>query len=329
MQFWDTDISADNTDTRVLLARGDLIDNTRTNDDGSVRTVPFKLYYPADYSEQCPVIFWSHGYGGSRDGAGFLARYLASHGYILVHLTHTGTDSSLWEGKEGHPWDVLRKHHITRATTLNRYRDIRFVLDTMPGWLALEKPEVARIADFKRLGMSGHSFGAITTQVVAGQLTPGADNTLISLHEPRFTAGILYSPVPGTSHLSGDGPENHPVNIYESIAIPLLHMTGTEDSSPIGDSPYTDRLIVHKDTPDHVGKALLVKEDGDHMVYNGTRGQLAASDKRDLHEAITKIMTLAWWDYHLKGSVAAQDWLAGAGVENYLGADAQWTHHRL
>ena len=325
--LWRDDVAQDQGAYKVLLKRGEITDAARVNDDGTPRTVPFKVYYPAGADadqRRFPVILWSHGYGGSRDGAGFLARYVASFGYILVHLTHTGTDSSLWEGKPGHPWEILKKAHVSRTTTLNRYRDIPFVLDALPDWFA-QNPDLGAIVDWSAIGMSGHSFGAITTQVSAGQLTPDEEGALTSLYDPRITSGITYSPVPGTSHLSGgaDG-ENQGANIYATIKTPLLHMTGTEDSSPVNNMPYTERFKVYDLTEEADVKALLIKEGGDHMVYNGTRGALAANPMRDRHEDIIKHVSLAWWDAWLKGDALAQAWLKDEVVALYLGADAKW-----
>ena len=82
---------------KVLILRDQLIDKTRHN-----RPVKIKLYYPANYTlGKLPVVFWSHGLGGSVEGASFLSRFLASQGFIIVHVQHLGSDSSLWEGKEG------------------------------------------------------------------------------------------------------------------------------------------------------------------------------------------------------------------------------------
>ena len=325
--LWRDEVAQDQGMYKVLLKRGEVTDPSRVNEDGSPRIVPFKIYYPsgADADQKrFPVILWSHGYGGSRDGAGFLARYIASFGYILVHLTHAGTDSSLWEGKPGHPWEILKKAQVSRATTLNRYRDVPFVLDALPDWFTAS-PDLSALVDWAAVGMSGHSFGAITTQVAAGQLTPDEDNTLISLHDPRIISGITYSPVPGTSHLSGgeDG-ENEDANIYATIKTPLLHMTGTEDSSPVNNMPYTERFKVYDLTQDADVKALLVKQGGDHMVYNGTRGALAANPMRDRHEDIIKHVSLAWWDAWLKDDALARAWLEDQAVTLYLGTDAQW-----
>jgi len=306
--FWSPTIQSDQGLYKVLIKRGEWVDEKRKNDDGSVREVPFKIYYPSgDGLEGCPVILWSHGLGGSRDGASFIARFIASYGYILVHMTHHGTDSSLWEGKisdDVHPWDIIRNIEITRTTTLNRYKDISFVIDALPGWFK-EHPEVGDIADLTKLGMSGHSFGAITTQVAAGQLTPDEDGQLMGLREPRIKAAIAYSPVPGTSHLSNDTEEAARSDIYKSISIPMLHMTGTDDSSPMNGMTYENRLMVYEKTV-NASKALLIKENGDHMVYNGTRGALAANPLRDRHECIVRMIQLFFvimihWNGHFHG----------------------------
>lgn len=321
MTFWNNQISPDTEPMKALLKRDEFVDGTRQNDDGSVRKIPFKLYYPADqHDKKMPLLLWSHGYGGNRDGASFLSRFIASHGYIILHMTHHGTDSSLWEGKGGHPWDILRKTRISRTTTLNRFRDVPYVLNSVLDWAA-QFPEIANSIDMDNIGMSGHSFGSLSTQVAAGQLFLDSEEKLASLNEDRLKAGILYSPVPVANHLLEKAVDMGETNIYESIKIPLLHMTGTDDASPIGDMPYTHRLPVYEDTGCKE-KYLLVKQDADHMIYNGTRGKLDKNPNRAKHEEIIKIMSLAFWDAKLKGDEAAQDWLIGNGAQNYLGADA-------
>lgn len=293
---------------KVLLKRGEFIDAARDN-----RAVPYKIYYTAQTAEKTPVIIWSHGYGGNRDGAGFISRFIASHGYAIMHLTHPGSDSSLWEGEKAHPWDVLRKKSITREMTLARFKDIPFVLDRLESW-AQENPEAGQYMDLTRLGMSGHSFGAMTTQAMAGQLFQDEDGKLKNFAEPRFRAGILYSPVP-IRDLTHEKPEPH---IYGPISLPLFHMTGTEDDSPLEGFNYLRRLAVY----DYSGaeeKFLLVLKDGDHMVFNGTRGKLDANPLRARHEEIINAASLAFWDAHLKDAENAKKWLTDGGFSAYLG----------
>lgn len=298
MTLWTPDHGLSNGPYKVLLARGEFVDSSR---DG--RVVPFKVYYPVEHGLQSmPVILWSHGFGGSRDGAGFIARYVASHGYALVHITHFGTDSSLWEGKPGHPWDILRQTKVPREMTLARMNDVPFVLDCLPGW-AEENLEPGQFMDFSRIGMSGHSFGAMTTQAIAGMPIPLRDKSLQSFRDDRVRAGILYSPTP-IAHLTDALPEE----IYGAIDIPLFHMTGTEDDSPLEHHSYNDRLVIHRHAG-HPEQYLQVLEGGDHMVYNGTRGKLEANPRREEHEEAIKIASLAFWDAYLKDDDKALAWM--------------------
>lgn len=304
--------SPDTGHHNVLLKKGELIDPSRND-----RVVPYKIYYPKDADEKLPVIIWSHGFGGNRDGAAFLSRYVASHGYVLVHLTHYGTDSSLWEGKPGHPWDILRKTKVSRSTTIDRFRDVPFLLDRLPD-LAGEHGDAGAVMDLERLGMSGHSFGAMTTQVMAGMRFPDEEGKLVQMKEPRFRSGILYSPVP-IGHLT----DEDPAALYGPIDLPLLYQTGTDDDSPVEGFDYKTRLAVHAHAkaPE---KHLLIKNDGDHMVYNGTRGKLEANPKREKHEEIIKLASLAFWDMSLKNDGVAKEWLTGQGMQEFIKGEGEY-----
>lgn len=308
--FWRADIDLDRDPHKVLIIRDQLTDSAREN-----RPVKIKTYYPADREDgPFPVILWSHGLGGSVDGAAFLSRFLASHGYVIVHLQHHGTDSSLWEGKEGHPWDIIRKMQIPRSATLSRYADVPFVLDQLPEWLKAH-PEAGDVADLSVIGMSGHSFGSLTTQVMGGMVFPDESGKLKRFKDDRFTAGILYSPGP-IAHLGLDEPED----VYGSIDLPLFHMTGTDDASPVEDWDYTKRLVVY-DNSNRAEKHLLIIKDGDHMVFNGSRGKLGQNPNREKHEAIIKLAALAYWDMMLKKDEEAGAWLTGGGFSSYLGEE--------
>lgn len=307
---WRSALSPDAEPGRVVLIRGEWADPDRNG-----RIVPYKIYCPDDGGDDpLPVVLWSHGLGGSRDGGGFISRFLSAHGYIVVHVQHPGTDSTLWEGKPGHPWDAIRAAKIPRRATLQRYRDIPFALDRLVD--AVEQPFSGRL-DFSRLGMSGHSFGANTTQIMAGQAL-GYGRRQYRLHEPRFRAGILYSPVPSYNR------KDPPQTIYGPIAIPLFHMTGTDDTSPVEGFDYTRRLEVfeHSGGPD---QHLMVLNGGDHMVYNGSRGKLGDNPLRAGHEAIIKLAALAFWDAYLKGDKAAEHWLKNGDFQTFLNGGGRYT----
>ena len=312
--FWRDDVDPDHEPHRVLIKKGEFVDADRND-----RVVPYKIYYPVNHDmTDLPVIVWSHGLGGSRDGAAFLARFIASNGYVVVHSQHAGTDTGLWEGKPGHPWDVIRKAHIPRSASLDRFRDIPFLLDCLEQYKA-ENSEIGEHMNLDVMGMCGHSFGALTTQVMAGMMFPNEDDVLEQIQEDRFKAGILYSFVP-MGHLTDEDPEK----VYGTISLPMLYMTGTADDSPVEHFDYTYRLPVYEKAGADE-KMLMILEDGDHMVFTGSRGKLETYPKRKIHEEIIKISSLAYWEWYLKGDQRAKHWLTEGGFATYLGDEANIT----
>lgn len=312
-EFWRPDIAPDHEPHPVRMVRGALVDSGRGN-----RAIPLKMYYPEEPSlTGIPLIVWSHGLGGSIDGAAFISRFLCARGYVVLHVQHKGTDSSLWEGKPGHPWDIIKATHIPRSMTLARFADVPFVLDNLEEFLA-HHPDIHGRIDLNTIGMSGHSFGAMTTQVMCGQQFPDEQGILQDYSDPRFAAGILYSPVPAF-HLTGELPDR----IYGAIDRPLFHMTGTDDSSPVEGFDYTRRLAIY-DHSHRAEKMLMVLNDGDHMIYNGSRGKLGQNPHRDTHENLIKIAALAYWDAKLRRDQSAQAWLTGGGFATYLNGHGEF-----
>ncbi len=62
------------------------------------REIPIRVYLPTDKTA-APVVLFSHGLGGNREGSAFLGKHWASRGYVAVFLQHhnsasppTGTD---------------------------------------------------------------------------------------------------------------------------------------------------------------------------------------------------------------------------------------------
>lgn len=288
-----------NEQYRVLLERGEFEDESRNG-----RIVPCKIYYPVDHDlDKMPLVLWSHGFGGSMDGASFVSRFVASRGFVIVHLTHKGTDSSLWEGKGAHPWDILREIEIVPEMIFERVKDISFLLDKLEERNTL-RPEISRYIDMERVGISGHSMGAITAQAMAGMKLPDAKGGLVNVRDERISCAVAYSPGP----LNGftDAP---PEEIYGPICVPMFHMTGSDDNSPTKFvMDYKKRLIV-RDNAGHPEQYVQILEGGDHMIYNGTRGKLTPNSRRAEHEALIIEAVEAFWRAYLSGDEIAKLWL--------------------
>jgi predicted dienelactone hydrolase len=96
------------------------------------RDVPVKIYYPSAATEGSPVVIFSHGLGGNREGYEYLGRHWAGCGYVSVHIQHFGSDESVWKNVPRS--EVLAKMveaANNRPNVVNRAKDISFVIDQL------------------------------------------------------------------------------------------------------------------------------------------------------------------------------------------------------
>ncbi len=274
------------------------------------RDIPVRVYAPSG-AGLVPLIIFSHGLGGSRAAGEAWLRHWAGNGYVCLAVQHHGSDEELWRGLG--PWRAMRKMReaASAAQLLERVRDVRFVLDESARRKASGEPAL-RDANLDAVGMSGHSFGAITTQVLAGQGGAGRD--------ARIKAAMAFSP----SSRKDAGEAS-----FSGIAIPFLGVTGTADTlggALLGDRDATpeDRRRVFDLLPPG-GKYMLVFQDADHMVFGGmadpVRGRRRSESARAVSPHVVeavKAASLAFWDLSLKGDRRAGEWLR-SGLGSLLG----------
>lgn len=264
------------------------------------RDVPVKIYYPKSGAGPFPVIVFSHGLGGSREGYAYLGRHWTSHGYVVVHVQHKGSDVDVWKAAGGSK-AALRAAAQDPQNALNRPKDISFAIDQLEK-LQRETPPLQGRLDLARISAAGHSFGAYTTLAVAGQVFISAQGHERSFGDPRVKAMVV---------MSGPGPKRKDLldKVYGSIHIPGLHMTGTRDESPIGLTAVADRRVPF-DQIRGADQYLVIFKDGDHMVFAGLTRFRKSDEDRLFHE-LTQMSTTAFWDAYLKGDAKAREWLAG------------------
>ena len=288
---------------------GDWTDASRSN-----RDVPFKIYYPPQAEGARPVVIFSHGLGGNRDGAEYLLRYLAENGYVTVAVQHAGSDTPAVFGKamEGGNFDKSKldaaiKDAISPGVAVDRFRDIPFALDQLAAMNKSDDKLRGRL-DLNHIGMSGHSFGAITTLIIAGQTT----GRNFSFADPRFTAAIAYSP--------SKPRQDDAAQALASIHIPTFHMTGTDDMNPLDASePATDRQIPYRNITG-ADKYLVVFTGGDHMIFSGRRVKEGDRPNDPAFHALIQKASLAYWDAYLLGKKEAKAYLTDGAFARDLGA---------
>lgn len=274
-------------------------------DDARRREIPLRVYVPA-VASPAPIVLFSHGLGGNREGSAYLGEHWAGRGYVAVFLQHPGSDDSVWKVA---PRDQRRDAMTQAASAHNfmlRVEDVRVVLDQLESWNRTAGHPFAGRLDLARIGMSGHSFGAVTTQAVSGQ---SFGNAGAPFTDRRIRAAIAFSP---SSPRRGDA-----ASAFGAVAIPWMLMTGTRDTSPIGDTEVASRLRVFPSLPPG-DKYELVLADAEHSAF-GDRALPGdhATRNPNHHRAILALST-AFWDAYLRRDDAARAWLQGPGPRGVL-----------
>lgn len=268
------------------------------------RAVPVKLYLPRG-DRSFPLILFSHGLGGSRESGRLWAEHWASHGYLCVVLQHVGSDESLWRSRSS-PLDRWRglKSGITDEESQARVADVRFVFDELSRRRAEER---FRAADVTRVGLAGHSFGAQTTQAIAGERAAFGD-----VADPRIKAAIALSP-------SARGSEAGIERRFARVRIPFFSITGTVDGDVMGTGATPENRTAPFRAMPGPDKFLLVLDRADHFSFAG-QTDLAALRWRehDAAHAIVRAATLAFWDAYLGGDREALAWLRDGGFASHL-----------
>lgn len=287
------------------------------------RTVPVKLYLPKAPAKPAPIVVFSHGLGGSRLAYEYLGSHWASHGYAVIHLQHAGSDVEVWRGSTN-PLQSLRESLTKPGIAFERLRDVSFALDQMER-LDREDSKYKGRFDLKHVGMSGHSFGAVTTQGIAG-LTRTTLGRELRYDEPRVKAGFAMSPSPP------GGIADNPGKLAEAfggIRIPMLYMTGTrDDGARITDVTPQQRLLPYEYTKS-VDCFQLVFTDGDHGVFAGvsrpgTLLRRQTGPDPDAVRAVVRTVGTAFWDGYLRQNDEAKRWLASDACRRWIDAMGDW-----
>lgn len=144
-----------------------------------------------------PLILFSHGSCGFQEQSIFLMRRLATWGFVVASPPHPGNTTS--------DFATCETAEEIADSFVNRPADIRFVIDQL---LALNNDSTSflhGLIDPERIGMSGHSFGGLTTLRVTAM-------------DSRIVAGLALAPV--VSSIS---------NEVAQIAVPMMIQVGTFD----------------------------------------------------------------------------------------------------
>ena len=283
------------------------------HDEKRDRDVPVRFYFP-ESKMPAEVIIFSHGLGGSRDNNSFLGEHLAQRGYFVIFTQHPGSDESVWKGQRPAQIMPAMQRAANGQNLKLRAEDIPFVINQMEAENKRSGSPLYGRLNLKKIGMSGHSFGAVTTQAVSGQWYPVIGN---GWNDSRITAATMYSP----SVSQGSDPKKQ----FEGVKVPWLLMTGTKDEARVGGQTVEERLAVFPALPAG-NKYELVLWEGLHSAFgDGNRSLPGETGERNPnHHVAMKAISTAFWDTYLKEDKLAKDWLVGKGPRSVLEEKDTW-----
>lgn len=277
------------------------------------REIPLKIYYPKE-DGVFPLIIFSHGVGGSKNSFSYLSRFWASCGYVCIHPTHLGSDVS-----------VLQKIGLQALLELTnnpelyseRPHDISFIIDCLEE-IEQQLPQLAGKINRDIIAVSGHSYGAYTTMLLAGSVIEMAAGEEESFPDDRIGFFLGISPQ-GTKRLGLTK------NSWHKINAPMMLVSGAKDQGWEG-KPASWRMEAFKYMPPG-NKYHLMVEGANHFSFDlqpkiakhidlktkqknvMREKQLFEFDQNSRIKIYLKSASIAFWDAYLKQKSSGKEYL--------------------
>ncbi|MDR3403632.1 MAG: dienelactone hydrolase [Chthoniobacter sp.] len=276
------------------------------------RDIPIRVFLPAATSP-APVVLFSHGLGGSREGSPYLGEHWAARGYAVVFLQHAGSDTAVWKDVAPAERMAAMKKAASVPNFFLRVQDVPVVLDQLALWNQQSGSPLAGRLDLNHIGMSGHSFGAVTTQAVSGQTFPAGAGQRFT--DPRIKAAVAFSP---------DVPSNGDAKTaFGGVTIPWMLMTGTKDVAFVGKATVESREAVFPALPPG-DKYEVVLDKAEHSAFSDRPLPGDSEPRNPNHHRVILALSTAFWDAYLKDDKDAKAWLNGDGPRGVLEQTDRW-----
>ena len=254
------------------------------------RDVPVRLDLPAR-PDGAAVILYSHGLGDSNAGGGLWKAAWTGAGFAVLSVQHVGSDDGLIKGAASQEEADRKLRAAESAKELfARVADMKFALDRLQAHAAVGACATTGL-DLTRVGVGGHSYGAYTTQLLAGERLGS-----LNLADPRMKAALVLSPSPppfGTAEQA-----------FGQVAVPVMMVTGTADQTAAQALTAEERVKPYAGLPP--GEKYLLVLDGETHHELGGAESLRTSPVPHRARMIVDAST-AFWRAELLGDRQAAD----------------------
>lgn len=283
-----------------------LLDNDRR------RRVPIRLYAPvvdpAEFGERAlPLVLVSPRLGGWHEDYAYLAKHLASQGYVCAVLTHPGMGPRMMRRLP--QYRQMERLAEDPQRLAERARDLAFVTDR------LTSDDFRRTMqldlDPSRVAAMGHGLGAHTALVVGGATFQNSQGRNVSLRDRRISAVVAMSP-PSAGHYGLTETS------WKDVPVPVLLAVGEEElPEPEEDANAVSEPDAFRGLPEG-GKYLLTLENAGRYAFstnarNPKTGEAVA--RNGMHPVWVSQVVTAFLEAYLRADAEAVGWLAEKRIE--------------
>ncbi len=265
------------------------------------RVLKLKLRPPAQKTPTA-LLLYSPGLGsGVSNGAAWCEAWREA-GYLVVTLAHPVTDDSIWKTNQKKSLKSTIAEAIAAPQYALRVKDCSFALDYL-----LELSMLKPYLDATRIGIAGHSYGALTVQSITGQGGTG-------LLDRRIKAAIAFSPSAMSQERAA---------AMAQVKIPFFCITGTLDGQVTFKDgtgavrlgvPVSQRQWIYDHLPVAHRQELLVAQ-ADHMSFAGEpidalhfSREAPESEQNNVHTwQRVSALTTEFWNFYLGTQVKPID----------------------
>lgn len=286
-------------------------------------SLPTDLYLPE--GDTLPLVVVSHGLGGDRTTLAYLAKHLASYGFAVAVVEHSGSnDEQIGALLSGEVGEAVEPEEMVR-----RPLDIQTLLTELE---AQRDPALRSRIDFQNVGVLGQSMGGYTTLALAGAtvdadtleqscppqikqlnlslllqcLVPSLPQPLPELHDDRVKAAIAINPLDSAVF----GPTG-----MGNIEVPIMMVSGSSDTVTPA-LPEQIRPFTWLESPE---RYLMLMDGGTHFstIHNSQTDSFALPEEAigpnpELAQDYVKAMGVAFLKTYLAEDTTYQQYLEPA-----------------
>lgn len=273
-------------------------DDIVVKDKARDKHIRFKIYFP-ETGTKFPLILFSHGFGGNKNGFAPVGKHWASHGFVVIHPTHfdglapssgllepAPTTSLLSQTRLG----SIRNRISEPKNIRDRVQDFVVILDEIDN-LAKLVPRLTGKVDESKIGVGGHSFGAYTAMLIGGTTVNLGKDFASSYADKRIKCILPIS-------AQGTGQQGLTRDSWKNVRIPMMVITGTNDRG-VGNQGYEWKMEPYEYSGPG-DKFLVVIDGANHFSFGGQLGP-RGSKAVDC----VKCVSTHFWNTYLKESGAS------------------------